>query len=165
MTVRRAGQNPCAPGKCEVLGSGKNMNDSPDFQEKKIIQIFPEEGLCCLHWPLGWLEGRVDPLIQSQRSHRSQSHRESPAPQPPPALSLAENKAKVWQSGHQPLPRLPLEGMEGSWCRPARDCFRFKVVQPLQDGISLSGCQGTGVGDSLFWAIAPEKGCRDVWIW
>lgn len=60
------------------------MKDSPDFQEKKKIQIFPEEGLWCLHWPLllpqrgCWKGGWIQPLIPiSQISQISLTRRGS----------------------------------------------------------------------------------------
>lgn len=132
------------PAKVKFQGVGKRGRTLQIFREKKILkfQIFPEERLCCLHF--GLLDGRVDPGSDPEPKISQISL--TPAPQPPPALSLAKNKAELWQSGHQPLLRLPLEGTEGSWCLP-----------PCPGLLQVQGCSAPARWDQPEWMPAGRE--------
>lgn len=90
--------------------------------------------------PEGLLERRVDPASDPDLTDLTDlAHPERLRLLSLHLLYLEKNKAKACESGHQPFLGLPLQGMGGCWCHPARDCSRFKVVQPLlPDGISLA---------------------------
>lgn len=76
------------------------MKDSTDFQGKKKIQIFPEEGALLSALAIGVLEGRVDPGSDpepkiSQISQISVTQRGSGSSASTCFISLVKNKAKM----------------------------------------------------------------------